>query len=88
MDQGLDFLGPAVVDPLFAGLVVQAGDFVEEGQMLAVVEAMKMQNSLRAEMSGQVAAVRVSAGDQLKVDQIIIEFVVPEAASDEVNEVA
>ena len=83
-------LSAFLVSPMPGTLVscdVQAGDFVEEGQQLAVVEAMKMQNSLRAEMSGQVAAVRVSAGDQLKVDQIIIEFVVPEAA-DEAKEAA
>ena len=54
---------------------VQEGDVVEEGQPLAVVEAMKMQNVLRAEKAGRIGAVKVAAGNHLKVDQIILEFV-------------
>jgi len=62
---------------------VQEGDVVEEGQPLAVVEAMKMQNVLRAEKAGRIAAVKVEAGQHLKVDQIILEF-----AQDDAQEVA
>jgi acetyl/propionyl-CoA carboxylase alpha subunit len=61
---------------------VQEGDFVEEGQELAVVEAMKMQNVLRAESAGQIAKVNVAAGQHLKVDQVILEFVQDEAAGE------
>lgn len=47
---------------------------VEEGQELAVVEAMKMQNILRAAKAGAIKKVNCKAGDRLKVDQIILEF--------------
>jgi propionyl-CoA carboxylase alpha chain len=47
---------------------------VEEGQEVAVVEAMKMQNVLRAPRKGRVAAVPTTAGQTLAVDQVIVEF--------------
>ena len=53
---------------------VGEGDSVEEGQELAVVEAMKMQNILRAEKKGVVRNVAAAAGETLTVDQIILEF--------------
>ena len=60
------------------GLVVRVdvaeGDAVEAGQALAVVEAMKMENTLRAERRGRVATVRAAAGDSLAVDDVILEF--------------
>ncbi|MEG8038094.1 acetyl/propionyl/methylcrotonyl-CoA carboxylase subunit alpha [Sphingomonas sp. LR60] len=59
---------------LLVRLDVAAGDRVEAGQALAVVEAMKMENILRAEKSGIVAAVKAQAGDSLAVDQVILEL--------------
>ncbi|MEM7711223.1 MAG: DUF2118 domain-containing protein, partial [Pseudomonadota bacterium] len=60
------------------GLVVRVdvaeGDEVQEGQALAVVEAMKMENILRAEKKGVVAKVNAAAGDSLAVDDVIMEF--------------
>ena len=60
------------------GLVVQIlvsqGDTVEEGQALAMVEAMKMENVLRAERPAVVSKIPVSEGDSLAVDEIIMEF--------------
>ncbi len=53
---------------------VQAGDHVEAGQALATVEAMKMENILRAERRGRVTKISVSAGDSLAVDEVILEF--------------
>ena len=53
---------------------VQEGDEVKAGHPLAVVEAMKMENILRAEQDGVVAAVKAAAGDTLAVDDIILEF--------------
>lgn len=53
---------------------VTVGQKVEAGQQLAVVEAMKMQNVLRAERAGVIAAVHKKAGNHLKVDEVIIEF--------------
>jgi len=59
---------------LLTRLEVAAGDKVEAGQPLAVVEAMKMENILRAEKSATVKATAAKAGDSLAVDQIIVEF--------------
>ena len=59
---------------LLVALHVQPGDSVEAGQPLAVVEAMKMENILRAEKSGTVKSVNAKAGDSLAVDAIILEM--------------
>ncbi len=59
---------------LLVRLDVAKGDRVEAGQALAVVEAMKMENILRAEKAGTVAAVQAQAGDSLTVDQVILEL--------------
>jgi propionyl-CoA carboxylase alpha chain len=60
------------------GLVVKinvgVGDEVQEGQALATVEAMKMENILKAERRGVVKAVKANAGASLKVDDVILEF--------------
>jgi propionyl-CoA carboxylase alpha chain len=60
------------------GLVVKInvaeGDEVQEGQALATVEAMKMENILRAEKKGVVKLIKAAAGASLKVDEIIMEF--------------
>jgi propionyl-CoA carboxylase alpha chain len=53
---------------------VQSGDEVDPGQELAVVEAMKMENVLRADEARKVASVLVSPGESVSVDQPIIEF--------------
>ena len=53
---------------------VGVGDSVEEGQALCVVEAMKMENILRAEHRGTVAKVNAGPGDSLAVDDVILEF--------------
>ncbi len=59
---------------LLTTLHVGVGDTVEAGQPLAVVEAMKMENILRAEKSGIVKAVNAGAGDSLAVDAVILEM--------------
>jgi propionyl-CoA carboxylase alpha chain len=59
---------------LLVALHVAPGDSVEAGQPLAVVEAMKMENILRAEKSGRVKLVHAKAGDSLAVDAIILEM--------------
>ncbi|MCF6232291.1 MAG: acetyl/propionyl/methylcrotonyl-CoA carboxylase subunit alpha [Rhodobacteraceae bacterium] len=53
---------------------VEAGDEVQEGQALCTVEAMKMENILRAEKKGVVAKINAIAGDSLAVDDVILEF--------------
>ena len=60
------------------GLIVKVdvavGDEVQDGQALCTVEAMKMENILRAEKKGIVSKVNAAAGDSLAVDDIILEF--------------
>ncbi|WP_298257298.1 acetyl/propionyl/methylcrotonyl-CoA carboxylase subunit alpha [uncultured Litoreibacter sp.] len=53
---------------------VEVGDEVEDGQALCTVEAMKMENILRAERKGKVSKINATAGDNLAVDDIIMEF--------------
>ncbi|HEX8480343.1 MAG TPA: acetyl/propionyl/methylcrotonyl-CoA carboxylase subunit alpha [Allosphingosinicella sp.] len=59
---------------LLTALNVGEGDPVEAGQPLAVVEAMKMENILRAEKAGRVKSVSAKPGDSLAVDAVILEF--------------
>jgi propionyl-CoA carboxylase alpha chain len=60
------------------GLIVKVnvaeGDEVQEGQALCTVEAMKMENILRAERKGVVSKVNAGPGDSLAVDDVIMEF--------------
>jgi propionyl-CoA carboxylase alpha chain len=53
---------------------VAEGDIVEDGQTLAIVEAMKMENVLKAEKRARVSKVHASPGAVLAVDQVILEF--------------
>eukprot|EP00127_Corallochytrium_limacisporum_P003567 Clim_evm50s150 gene=Clim_evmTU50s150 len=55
-------------------LAVQEGEEVSEGQEIAVVEAMKMQNSLRAQRSGVVKKIHSEVGASLAAEDIIVEF--------------
>jgi len=59
---------------LLTAVLVEVGDDVKIGQDLVIVEAMKMENVLRAERAGKVANLLVSAGTTLVVDQPILEF--------------
>ena len=59
---------------LLVALHVGEGDSVVEGQPLAVVEAMKMENILRAEKNGVVKSVEAAQGDSLAVDAVILEL--------------
>ena len=62
---------------LLVRVAVVPGDRVKPGQEVAVVEAMKMENVLRAEQDGTVAAVLAEPGASLAVDQPIVEFEAP-----------
>jgi propionyl-CoA carboxylase alpha chain len=54
---------------------VSAGVQIKAGDSIAIVEAMKMQNVLRAERDGVVKVLHVNPGDSLSVDAVILEFV-------------
>ncbi len=53
---------------------VEVGDEVQDGQALCTVEAMKMENILRAEKKGVVSKINAGPGDSLAVDDVIMEF--------------
>jgi len=59
---------------LIVKIAVEEGQEVQEGQALATVEAMKMENILKAERKGVVKKISAKAGSSLKVDDIIMEF--------------
>lgn len=59
---------------LVTAIAVSEGDTVEAGQALATIEAMKMENILRAEKKSVVKRVPVSIGASLAVDELIMEF--------------
>ncbi len=59
---------------LLVSLAVDVGQDVKAGEVLAVVEAMKMENVLRAERDGVVGKLHAKPGDSLAVDQHILEF--------------
>ena len=59
---------------LVARIMVAVGDEVQEGQPLATVEAMKMENILKAERRGVVKKINATQGASLRVDDVIMEF--------------
>jgi len=73
--------GKALICPM-PGLVitlhVEEGQEVKAGEPLAVIEAMKMENILRAEKDCTVESIKVAVGDSLAVDEVIMEFAVAE----------
>jgi propionyl-CoA carboxylase alpha chain len=59
---------------LIVKIDVEIGQEVQEGQPLCTVEAMKMENILRAERQGIVSKINAGPGDSLAVDEVIMEF--------------
>ena len=59
---------------LLVSLHVEEGEEVQPGQPLATVEAMKMENILRAEKEGTIAKINAAEGDSLAVDAVILEL--------------
>jgi propionyl-CoA carboxylase alpha chain len=59
---------------VIVSILVEEGDEVQDGQALAVVEAMKMENTLRAEKKAVIKTLAAGPGDNLAVDEVIMEF--------------
>ena len=59
---------------LVVSIDVAEGQSVRSGEIVAVLEAMKMQNILRAERDGVVKAVSVKSGDSVAADEVLVEF--------------
>jgi pyruvate carboxylase subunit B len=74
-------LGPQPIVAPMPGLIVRvdvaAGDRVHAGQGVVVMEAMKMENELRAPAEGVVRAVRVEAGTAVEKGTVLVEFEAP-----------
>ena len=78
---GMDDGSKTKVNQIFApmpGLVLEVklseGDVVAEGESAIILEAMKMENVMKAEQDGVVSKVHANIGESLTVDQILIEF--------------
>lgn len=55
-------------------LSVKEGDMVKKGQKLAIMEAMKMENEIKAEKDGEIVSVKVSQGQSVLQDEVLIEI--------------
>lgn len=71
------FSSDQLLSPLPGKIVevfVKSGDHVEKGQVVVIIEAMKMKNSIRSIRSGTVKQVHVAAGDGVSHKQLLVEF--------------
>src|SRR5262249_13295702 len=59
---------------LVVSLAVSEGQEVKAGESVAVIEAMKMENVVRAERDGVIKTIRVKQGDSVAVDAVVMEF--------------
>jgi propionyl-CoA carboxylase alpha chain len=59
---------------LVVAIPVSPGQEVKTGETVAIIEAMKMQNILKAERDGVVRAVAAKAGDPVAADDVLVEF--------------
>ena len=55
-------------------ILVSEGDVIEQGQKVAVLEAMKMQHEVAAQISGKVTNIAIQAGNQIAMDEKIMEI--------------
>jgi methylmalonyl-CoA carboxyltransferase 1.3S subunit len=55
-------------------IVVQAGQTIQVGDILLVLEAMKMETNITAPAAGKVAAIKVGAGESVQAGQVVAEF--------------
>lgn len=65
---------PAPLPGTVTEVFVKAGDHIESGQVVLVIEAMKMKNNIRSPREGKVAAVSISAGQTVAHKQPLLEF--------------
>jgi propionyl-CoA carboxylase alpha chain len=72
IDHSRSILSP--MPGLMISVDVEAGQTVVDGQQLCTIEAMKMQNIIKAERDGKIKSVNVKAGDSVAVDELLIEF--------------
>lgn len=68
--QGILHLTPAPSEPAF----VTVGDHVQAGQVVCVIEAMKMFNTIETEVAGRVVAILAEAGSEVKLGQPLLQI--------------
>jgi len=73
---GAEFVLKAPMPGLVIDVLVTEGQSVEKGQILLILESMKMQNELRASHTGVVARLRVKAGESVQQKQILLNITV------------
>ncbi len=71
-DKSKSILAP--LPGVIISLAVKAGDTVNAGQEVCILEAMKMKNSIKSTRSGKLSAVRINPGDHVQHGQILFEF--------------
>ena len=67
--------GPELISPMAGKVValpVAEGDLVEEGQTVIIVEAMKMENDLKAHKAGTIASIPVAAGQAVEIGDVLV----------------
>ncbi|MHB0966771.1 MAG: biotin/lipoyl-containing protein [Bellilinea sp.] len=65
---------PAPLPGTIVGITVREGQSVKRGEELLTLEAMKMKNSIRAGRDGKVGTIHVKVGDQVRHNQILLEY--------------
>ncbi|MBE0485061.1 acetyl/propionyl/methylcrotonyl-CoA carboxylase subunit alpha [Marinobacter sp.] len=70
----------ASMDGAIIDVLVAAGDTVQQGQTLVILEAMKMEHPVKADRDGTLSQVLTSAGDQVKRSQLLVEISTDEEA--------
>jgi biotin carboxyl carrier protein len=70
-----EFTLKAPMPGLAVAVPVSEGQQVEKGQILVILESMKMQNELRAPHAGKVARLRIKAGDSVQQKQILLNLI-------------
>jgi biotin carboxyl carrier protein len=70
--EGGEFLLKAPMPGLVVAVPVKEGDNVEKGQVLVILESMKMQNELKAPRAGRVERIRVKSGESVEQKQTIL----------------
>ena len=74
-NHGLEFTLKAPMPGLAVAVPVSENQLVEKGQILIILESMKMQNELRAPFAGTVARLRIKAGESVQQKQIMLNLV-------------
>ena len=72
---GAEFILKAPMPGMVVSVPVSEGQVVEKGQILVILESMKMQNELRAPSAGKVARLRIKAGESVEQKQTLLNLV-------------